>query len=116
MESKELDHLQGPFQADSLMRLRDQSLRSRRRPDSDPYALKCFGVQCEGQVISHGPQSLKEKEFDVQTSVRLSAPGSDMILLPSPFLTLTCTSLPEETKLSELQPSPMEGGEGEASP
>lgn len=75
MESKELDHLQGPFWADSLMRLRDQSLRSRRRPDSDPDALKCFGVQCEGQVISHGPQSLKEKEFDVQTSVRLSTPG-----------------------------------------
>lgn len=76
MESKELGDPQGSFWADSLMRLRDQSLGSRTRPDSDPDALKSFGVQCEGQVISHGSQSLKEKELGVQTSVRLSVSGS----------------------------------------
>ena len=39
-----------------------------------------------------------------------------LILLPSPFLTLTCTSLPEKTKLVELHLSPVEGGEGKLSP
>lgn len=39
-----------------------------------------------------------------------------LILLPSPFLTLTCTSLPEKTKLVELHLSPMEGAEGRLFP
>lgn len=76
MESKELGDPQGPFWSDSLMRLRDQSLGSRITPDPVPDALKPFGVQCEGQVISHGSQSLKEKELGVQTSGRLSVSGS----------------------------------------
>lgn len=37
-----------------------------------------------------------------------------LIFCPSPCLILTCFSLPAETKLSELYPSPVEGGVGEA--
>lgn len=54
--------------------LREKSLKRRTRTDSDPDALKDFGVHRKDQVIQlflmdHRP--FQKKELDVQSSVRL---------------------------------------------
>lgn len=92
------------------MRLRDRNLRSRTRTDSDPAAL---GVQCEGQII-YFPWSTDHRRK--KNLISRARPGFQLqgqltrTHLPRPFLNLTYTSLPEETKLSEPHPAPMESG------